>query len=1016
MTRDEARYWRDERGREGLRILSTGDGGELNRAASTAQVGFKIVLRATSQLENNTQAREAFLRATSYWESVITSPITVIIDVDFGPSRFGVPYPSASVIGSTSTQTLGYSSLYTSLRLQMIDLASDSQQQQIFRLLPEKALPTEIGSTTSVFVSSPILRAVGFLDPVANPTLEARYGAVPSIGFNSNFPFDFDPTNGIDYDKIDFHATAVHEIGHLLGFTSFVGQNEFSPASLSATNWDFYRFRPGVTLDTFATAPRLQISGSEHLHFAGLDEVGLSTARLDGLGGDGRQAPHWKDDNINGQVLGIMDPTAVSGIREDISALDLQTLGHFGYRVNQSATVTERLVTDDNTLNSFPVLAGSLAVNRLTPSRYPAKVRSVMVRIPFVPDQPPPIGATLRLVIFQGGSSGAPPANPQYLFNQIVTVPSIPGGRFVEFTIDGPTIQSGDFFVGVQPTGSLPVGVPIDTDGVDAKRSFISRDNGVSFDPLNSLTGGTGTANLMARVVVTGQFNSLPVPALTLVSPNVLPAGGGQQVVVVAGKGFQPNSIVRFTGSDRQTKFLTSSQLQVTLSGADVAVPGTAELTVFSPGSPSVTSTPATLTIGSVNPVPVISRLDPPFGPRGGSVLPVNVYGSNLTPLSRIRVNGTERATSFISGVQLVTSLTTDDLASGDPIQITVANPAPGGGISNSLTLNIAICGYSLSASSLTVVPSAGATDGVTVQANNQVCSWQAVSNTSWINIIRPESASGTGKLVLGYTVQPNTNLEPRSGTLTIAGRTHEVKQAGLMTSVSAASYLPALAADSIVSAYGLGLARASQVAATSPLPTILGGTRVSVRDSRSISRSAPLFYVSPQQVNYLLPSGTANGVADVSLSVDGVTVSTGSITVANVAPSLFSANSSGNGVAAAYLIRVRSGVQSIEPILTFSSSSQRFEPLPIDLGPETDQVFLIFFGTGIRGRSTLGAITARVGGLDLSPSFAGALDTFVGLDQVNVQIPRSLTGRGVVPLELIVDGVVSNQLTVSIK
>jgi hypothetical protein len=89
----------------------------------------------------------------------------------------------------------------------------------------------------------------------------------------------------------------------------------------------------------------------------------------------------------------------------------------------------ERLVADDNTLNSFPVLAGSLAVNRLTPSRYPAKVRSVMVRIPFVPDQRPPIGGEpLRLVIFQGGSSGAPPANPQYLFNQIVTVPVDSGG------------------------------------------------------------------------------------------------------------------------------------------------------------------------------------------------------------------------------------------------------------------------------------------------------------------------------------------------------------------------------------------------------------------------------------------------------------------------------------------------------------------------------------------------------------------------------------------------------------
>jgi hypothetical protein len=89
--------------------------------------------------------------------------------------------------------------------------------------------------------------------------------------------------------------------------------------------------------------------------------------------------------------------------------------------------------------------------------------------------------------------------------------------------------------------------------------------------------------------------------------------------------------------------------------------------------------------------------------------------------------------------------------------------------------------------------------------------------------------------------------------------------------------------------------------------------------------------------------------VADVSLSVDG-TVSTGSITVANVAPSLFSANSSGSGVAAAYLIRVRSGVQSIEPILTFSSSSSASSRSRSTSVRRRIRLFLIFFGTGIRG------------------------------------------------------------------
>ncbi|MEK7830404.1 MAG: hypothetical protein AAB401_04915, partial [Acidobacteriota bacterium] len=68
---------------------------------------------------------------------------------------------------------------------------------------------------------------------------------------------------------------------------------------------------------------------------------------------------------------------------------------------------------------------------------------------------------------------------------------------------------------------------------------------------------------------------------------------------------------------------------------------------------------------------------------------------------------------------------------------------------------------------------------------------------------------------------------------------------------VSAASYAgERLAPEEIVSAFGIGLATATQVATTLPLPTTLAGTTVKVRDSANVERQAPLFFVAPTQVN----------------------------------------------------------------------------------------------------------------------------------------------------------------------
>jgi uncharacterized protein (TIGR03437 family) len=76
--------------------------------------------------------------------------------------------------------------------------------------------------------------------------------------------------------------------------------------------------------------------------------------------------------------------------------------------------------------------------------------------------------------------------------------------------------------------------------------------------------------------------------------------------------------------------------------------------------------------------------------------------------------------------------------------------------------------------------------------------------------------------------------------------------------------------------------------------------------------------------------------------------------------------------------------------------------------------VFLILYGTGIRNAA---AVTATAGGVPITQGiFYGAQPQFAGLDQVNVQLPRSLIGRGVVDVSLTVDGVVSNVVRISIQ
>ncbi len=222
--------------------------------------------------------------------------------------------------------------------------------------------------------------------------------------------------------------------------------------------------------------------------------------------------------------------------------------------------------------------------------------------------------------------------------------------------------------------------------------------------------------------------------------------------------------------------------------------------------------------------------------------------------------------------------------------------------------------------------------------------------------------------------------------------------------SVSAADYrvVNSHASESIASIFGQALATGSASALSLPLPTTLSGTTVKVLDSLGVERSASLFYVSPTQVNYQVPAGTAAGWAYITVK-NGAGVSSYATTrIVSAAFSLFTFNSTGSGVPAAYLQRVKAnGSQQIEIVGQYNAGTKDWVTTPIDLGPESDQVYLILFGTGVRGWDASTAPVVCYFGTDTTsyiPSltaYAGAQPNYVGVDQINVLIPRSLAGRG---------------------
>jgi uncharacterized protein (TIGR03437 family) len=230
---------------------------------------------------------------------------------------------------------------------------------------------------------------------------------------------------------------------------------------------------------------------------------------------------------------------------------------------------------------------------------------------------------------------------------------------------------------------------------------------------------------------------------------------------------------------------------------------------------------------------------------------------------------------------------------------------------------------------------------------------------------------------------------------------------------VNAASYESTVAPGSIAALFGAGLSTQTAIATTLPLPKTLGGVTVKIGGS-----DAPLFFVSPNQINLQVPGGVTAGNAAIQVFNSGIAaaVGDGTVTVANSAPGIFTLDLSGKN-------------QAIAQNSDLSRNAD-FDKVP-GARPEASGNVVVIYATGIGNTNPLvadgqaapasplanatGATTATIGGVPAEVQFSGLAPGFVGLWQLNIVLPANLPTNLATPFTVSLKGKQSLVTTLAI-
>lgn len=612
--------------------------------------------------------------------------------------------------------------------------------------------------------------------------------------------------------------------------------------------------------------------------------------------------------------------------------------------------------------------------------------------------------ATTRVVLNVNVASNAPPTLAYGAGASVVT-----GGSLVIRPTGGLSDNGAISSVLVQNRGSFTGTVAVNSAGevtiANAAPSGIhnltirATDNcGASTDATVRLVVNTLPTITPAATIARQAGSPASSSVIATVSDAETPVGNLQ--VTVAGSG--PVTGVEISGIVNSNGTVTAN-----VSAACAAPSGTFAFTIQVSDGIETATAPLSVTVSSNTP-PVIGYGESRVG-AGGTTL--------INPLTAPRDNGAVSGIVVGRASNFTGTLTVDQQG-----VVTVGQAGPVGvhQITISVTDN---CGLvTESAFALTVTPAPislasaspeqliagggafdltlngnGFTPGMLVRVNGENRPTRVVSATRLIATILGVDIASPG--LLNITVADLFGSISTPLAITIYDR---------VTVTTATSYaVGEIAPDSIAVAFAAArMASGIREADTVPLPTGILGTRVSVRDSSGVVRDQGLFFVAPQQLNFLLHPQTALGRGSVTIYLQDKIVALGTIEVVRTSPGLFTQNSTGEGVPAAYALLVSGEKSTGVAISAYNQLQSTWLPVPIDLGSPEDLVFLVLFGSGLRGGTGVSGITATISEKPVPIQYIGADGYFAGLDQLNIgPLPRSLAGVGLVDLVISVDG-----------
>jgi hypothetical protein len=297
-------------------------------------------------------------------------------------------------------------------------------------------------------------------------------------------------------------------------------------------------------------------------------------------------------------------------------------------------------------------------------------------------------------------------------------------------------------------------------------------------------TPGGGPSNSVTFNVIT------PVVTITSLSPTTVAAGSGALILSVFGTNFLNGATVNFGSIAEPTEFENSGFLIGVVQAADVANPGTPLVTVTNPGGTPSNGITFTITgTGSGNPVPSISSLSPTGVTAGSAGFMLTVNGANFISTSTVNFGGAAKATTFVSATQLMASILATDVATAGTPAVSVTNPTPGGGTSNSINFNVGTASNPAPAIT-SLVPSAATAGGA---AFSLIVNGTNLISTSVVN----------------FNGSPRTTTFVSGGQVTAAITAADIATAGT-ASITVTNPAP-----------GGGTSAAATLAINNPFPTV---------------------------------------------------------------------------------------------------------------------------------------------------------------------------------------------------